>query len=208
MTLAARHGTVVLALHFQNDVLHQDGKIKVGLADGSTRRAAVVAAAGALLAGARAHGVPIVHVRVAYRPDYGDLATNAPIFRNVVASGAMIDGSWGAQFYAGLGPLGEAANEHVVKHTRISAFYDSRLEAVLRGLGARRLVVAGVATHSVVETTVRHAVDAGYEVVVDADACAAGVPHLHQASLESMRLIADVRDGAATLDYLAGSPLP
>jgi len=208
VTGTATGGTVVLALHFQNDVLHQDGKIKVGLADGSTRRAAVVAAAGALLAGARAHGVPIVHVRVAYRPDYSDLVTNAPIFRNVVASGAMIDGSWGAQFHAGLGPQVDDASEHVVKHTRISAFYDSRLEAVLRRLGARRLVVAGVATHSVVETTVRHAVDAGYEVVVNADACAAGVQQVHEASLESMRLIADVLDGAATLDYLASSPLP
>jgi nicotinamidase-related amidase len=60
--------------------------------------------------------------------------------------------------------------------------------------GARRLVIAGVATHSVVESTVRHAVDMGYEVTVAADACAAGDPAAHAASLESMRLIAQVCD--------------
>lgn len=201
---APRCDLAVLALHFQNDVLHQDGKIKVGLVAGSARRAAVIAAAQALLGGARAHGVPVIHVRVAYRADYADLLTNAPIFRNVAASGAVIEGSWGAEFYAGLAPLAGAANEFVVKHTRINAFYGSPLEVVLAALGTRRLVVAGVATHSVVETTVRHAVDAGYEVLVDADACAAGAPQAHEGALASMALIAEIADSAGTLRYLAG----
>lgn len=183
----------VLALHYQNDVLHEDGKIRVGLAAGSPRRQQVIAAAGAMLAAARAAGVPVVHVRVAYRADGADLLVNAPIFRGVAASGAVIEGSWGARFHAGLEPLD---SEFVVKHTRINAFYGSSLEVVLRALGATRLVVAGVATHSVVETTVRHAVDAGFEVIVNADACAAGAEATHAASLESMRLIATVCDGA------------
>lgn len=192
----------VLALHYQNDVLHEDGKIRVGLAAGSTRRAGVIAAAGAMLAAARDRGVPVLHVRVAYRLDHADLLANAPIFRNVAASGAVIEGSWGADFYPGLEPL---EREFVVKHTRINAFYGSSLEVMLRALGATRLVVAGVATHSVVETTVRHAVDAGFEVVVNADACAAGAAQAHEHSLESMRLIATVCDGAGTLALLQGT---
>jgi nicotinamidase-related amidase len=184
----------VIALHYQNDVLHPDGKIRVGIAAGSVLRAGVIAAAEHLLKRARERALPIVHVRVAFRPDYADLLTNAPIFRNVAAIGAVAEGSWGAGFYDSLAPLEGNAREFVVTHKRINGFYESSLETVLRAVGARRLVVAGVATHSVVESTVRHAVDMGYEVTVAADACAAGMPAAHAAALESMRLIARVCD--------------
>ncbi len=180
----------VLALHYQNDVLHPDGKIRVGLdADGQARQRLLDNAA-ALLAGARAQALPIVHVRIAFRPDYADLLPNCQIFRNVAAIGAVPEGQWGSAFYEGLQPLAGSAREFVVKHTRISAFYGTPLEETLRLLGARRLVVAGVATHSVVEGTVRHAADIGFSVMVAQDACASADPAVHAASLASMRLIA------------------
>lgn len=186
-------GTAVVALHYQNDVLHPDGKIRVGLSADSPVRASVIAAAQALLAGARERGLPVVHVRIAFRPDYADLLANAPIFRNVRASGAVQEGSWGSEFFAGLAPQ---PHELVVKHQRINAFYGTTLEDALRIAGARRLVIAGVATHSVVESTVRHAVDMGYEVTVAADACASAQPAEHEASLHSMGLIATIARGA------------
>lgn len=198
--------TAVLALHYQNDVLHPAGKIRVGLdADGDTRRC-VLEGAAALLAGARAAGLPIVHVRIAFRPDYADLLPNCAIFRNVAAIGAVPDGQWGSEFYEGLQPLAGSAREFVVKHTRISAFYGTPLEETLRLLGARRLVVAGVATHSVVEGTVRHAADIGFDVMVAQDACAAADPAAHQASLASMRLIARIGTVADALRWAAAPP--
>jgi nicotinamidase-related amidase len=186
--------TAVLALHYQNDVLHPDGKIRVGLSADSPLRAGVIAAAEQLLQAARARALPIVHVRIAFRPDYADLLANAPIFRNVANIGAVCEGSWGAAFYDSLAPREGDPREFVVTHKRVNAFYDSPLETILRAVGARQLVIAGVATHSVVESTVRHAVDMGYDVVVAAKACAAGDPNAHAASLDSMRLIAEVRD--------------
>lgn len=185
-------GAVLLALHYQNDVLHPDGKIRVGLGADSPVRGAVIAAAGELLAAARERAMPIVHVRVAYQPDHGDLRTNAPIFRNVAAIGAVREGSWGAAFYETLAPREGDPAEFVVTHQRINGFYESTLEQVLRQLRATHLVVAGVATHSVVESTVRHAVDMGYEVAVVAPACAAADPATHAAALASMALIATV----------------
>jgi nicotinamidase-related amidase len=180
----------VLALHYQNDVLHPDGKIRVGLDADSGARQRLLGSAAALLEGARAHALPIVHVRIAFRPDYADLLPNCEIFRNVAKIGAVPEGKWGSAFYDGLQPLAGSAREFVVKHTRISAFYGTPLEETLRLLGARRLVVAGVATHSVVEGTVRHAADIGFSVMVAQDACASADPAVHEASLASMRLIA------------------
>lgn len=180
----------VLALHYQNDVLHADGKIRVGMEAQSEVRQRVLRAAKALLAGARAQHLPIVHVRIAFRPDYADLLTNCAVFRSVQRIGAVQEGQWGSAFYDGLEPLADSSREFVVKHTRISAFYGTPMEEILRTLGVNRLVVAGVATHSVVEGTVRHASDIGFEVMVAEDACASADAAVHEASLASMQLIA------------------
>lgn len=182
---------VVIALHYQNDVLHADGRIKVGLDSDAEARANLILAAEKLLGGARKNDWPIIHARVAYRGNYSDLIDNAPILQNVRKIGAVIDGSWGAEFLDALRPY-ETSNEFVVTHKRINAFYGTHAEALLTMLGARTLIIAGVATHSVVESTVRHAVDCGYRVVVAADACASADPMVHQASLNSMSLIANV----------------
>lgn len=193
----------VLALHYQNDVLHPAGKIRVGLdGDGGTRQR-LLRGASDLLRGARMGGLPIVHVRIAFRPDYADLLANCDIFRNVAAIGAVPEGQWGSAFYEGLQPLAGSAREFVVKHTRISAFYGTPLEETLRVLGARRLVVAGVATHSVVEGTVRHAADIGFNVMVAEDACASADPAVHDASLASMRLIAQTGSVAEAMRWAA-----
>jgi nicotinamidase-related amidase len=190
---------IVLALHYQNDVLHPDGLIRVGLSADDPARHAVLDAAVRLQQGARARGWPIIHVRVAYRPDYADLLQNAPILRAVAASGAVQEGTWGAQFHDALRPV-ESPEEFVVTHTRINAFYGTPLDVLLRRLDARQLLIAGVATHSVVESTVRHAVDCGFEVTVLADACAAAQPATHLAALDSMRLIATISDVESVLE--------
>lgn len=181
--------TVVIAMHYQNEVLHAQGRIKVGVPEASETRGDLVARAGRLLAEARRFRVPVVSVRIAFRPDHADVIQNCRIFRDVVTNKAMIDGEWGARFHEGLEPL---EDEFVVKHTRVNAFYGSQLEEVLRVLGARRLVMAGIATNSVVETTARHAADMGYEVIVVEDACSSGNPALHAAALENLRLLGDV----------------
>ena len=197
--------TVVVALHYQNDVLHPEGRIRVGLAEGDPVRERVLDAAQRLLAGARQRALPIIHVRIAFRPDYADLARNTPIFRRTAEIGAVRDGEWGAEFHAALAPrveAGEGGPEFVVKHTRISAFFGTQLEELLRLLDARRVVVAGVATHSVVESTVRDAADRGYQVMVATDACAAADPAVHAASIASMSLIAETAPVATVLQRI------
>lgn len=181
--------TAVIALHYQNEVLHPDGKIRLGIAEGATGRDKVIDRARHLLTGARAAGVPVVSVRVAFRPDHADVLQNAPIFRNVMRLGAMAEGSWGAQFFDGLGP---APGEFVVTHNRIGAFHGSSLSDTLRVLGVTRLIVAGIASSSVVVTTVGQAADLGFEVIVAQDACSAARPEMHAAALAIMSVVAEV----------------
>lgn len=180
--------TVLLALHYQNDVMHPAGRIRLGT-DDETRRARLIDAAHALLSRARAAALPIIHVRIAFPPGYRGVQTNAPIFVDVVASGAMQEGSWGAEFFEGLEPR---TGEPVVTHCRVNAFFDSPLAQTLRELDAVRLVMAGVATNSVVEHSARHAADLGFEVVVAADACSAADPAVHDAALFNLSLVGKV----------------
>jgi biuret amidohydrolase len=187
---ARRAPILLLALHYQNEVVHPRGKIRIGLAAASPARDALVAAARRLLDGARAHDVPVISVRIAFRADHAEVAQNAEIWRRIAAGKSMVEGSWGAEFHDGLGPL---PGEFVVTHQRNNAFYGSPLADIVALFRPRRLAIAGVSTTYVVESTVRHASDMGYEVVVAEDACASASPDMHAASLAAMALIAEIR---------------
>lgn len=189
MDQVLRRATVVVALHYQNDILHPDGKIRLGFGEGAANRNKVLSAAARLIDGARSASIPVVHVRTARPAANRSFVENAPIFRNVVAAGAVVEGHWGSEFFEGLGPMGE---EFVVVHNRVNGFYDSTLEMRLRELGATHLVIAGVATNSCVEHTARHAADMGYAVTVAQDACSAARPEVHNAALFNIDLIGAV----------------
>lgn len=202
MTPARQAPFLLLALHYQNEVVHAQGKIRIGLSETSPAHDALVAAARRLLEGARACSVPVVSVRIAFRGDHAEVAQNAEIWRRLVAGKAMTEGSWGADFHEGLGPL---PGEFVVTHQRNDAFYGSSLADIVALFRPRRLVVAGVSTTYVVESTVRHASDMGYEVVVAADACSSASSEMHEASLRAMALLAEIRTVDQVLaDFAAG----
>jgi len=188
---------VVLALHYQNEVLHREGRIRLGVAEDGPERLAVIAAAKRLLAGARAHDVPVVSVRIAFAPDYANVTTNAEIWRRVVANKMMAEGSWGAEFHDGLAPL---PGEAIVTHTRNNAFYASSLQSLVDRLAPSRLVIAGIATNFVVESTARHASDAGYDTAIVADACSAASAEIHRASLASLAMLATIRTADEMID--------
>src|ERR1700720_4012933 len=141
--------SVVLALHYQNEVVHKAGRIRLGVAEDDPARDALVAATKRLLDGARCHAVPVVSVRIAFRSDHADVIPNAEIWRRVITGKVMAEGSWGAEFHDGLGPL---PGEFVVTHGRNNAFYASPLEAIVTRLAPTRLIVAGVSTTFVVES--------------------------------------------------------
>lgn len=77
-------------------------------------------------------------------------------------------GSPGHAFKPGTAPL---PGETLIPKRVQSAFVDPALGEFLARAEARRLVVCGVITNNSVETTVRHAANLGYEVILVEDAC-------------------------------------
>ncbi len=180
---------VVIALHYQNENCHPDGKIKVGISEGAAWREKTLETARHLLAGARKAGVPVIHVRLSVRPDHANVITNNFIFKQWVELGAWAEGTWGVEFLEGFEPLPE---EMVVNHTRNNGFYGSNLEEIVNLYRPKRVICAGVSTAYAVECTVRHAADVGYDTWVVSDACSTATLEQHNAALRAMELIATV----------------
>ncbi len=190
-----------LALHYQNENCHPDGKIPYGLGPGMQQwREQMLAAARRMATVARQHEAVVIHVRLETRPGQVDVVDNCPIFGVFKRTGAWPVGSWGADFMAGLGPQ---PTDLVATHGRNSAFYGCRASEYLASLKPDWLIVSGVSTAYVVETTVRDAADRGHNLVVAHDACSTFRRDFHESSLRAMSMLARVASVAGIEAALA-----
>jgi nicotinamidase-related amidase len=71
----------------------------------------------------------------------------------------------------------------VIDKPGFGAFYATDLEMLLRTAGITSLTFAGVTTDICVHSTLREAVDRGFDCVTVGDACAAADPNIHAAML-------------------------
>ena len=182
--MALRAATVMLPLHLQNEVIHPDGQIRAGFGDDFKARADFVDAASKSLKAASTSGIPRVFVRMAFQVGGADLPDNCELYRFVKHNEIMREGSSGAEFFDCLAP--DTPSDVTVSHNRVNAFYATQLEQMLSDYGCEHLVLFGVATHSVVEHTARHAVDLGLRVSIVTDACSAYPREKHEASLAAI----------------------
>ena len=192
--------TAVLAIHYQNENCHPDGKIRIGIAADADWRWDRLRNAKCLLDGCRAAGAAIIHIRLAVPPDYRGINTNTDLIREWVALEAWQEGTWGTEFIESLEPHPE---DFVVTHTRNSAFHNTILDEILFQLGTRKLVCAGVSTAYAVESTVRHATDIGYLVTVAANACSTATQLQHENALKAMQPLASIKTVNEVLEEFA-----
>ena len=152
--------------------------------------ARVPTAADALLArlveatrAARATGVSVVHVRVAFRSDGADISSRNRAFSAIAAAASMGLDDPVTQIHPAVRPR---AGDVVVVKKRVSAFTGSDLEVVLRSLDVTSLVLTGIATSGVVLSTLRQAADLDYELTVLEDGCADSDPEVHRVLMEKV----------------------
>jgi gluconolactonase len=150
----------------QNDVIIEGGAFADSGAPAHATSQNVVANVAALAEGCRAKGVPVIHVWYVVEPGAVGLKQNAPLFEGVKGANALVRGTWGAAPADGLEPKD---GDHVVEKMRMNAFYDTKLDILLRGFGAETLIITGAWTNMSIEHTARHAADAGYRAIVASD---------------------------------------
>ena len=135
------------------------------------------------IAAARAAGVVVGYVTVAFRPGYPEVSDRNKSFAAVAGSGRFTDGDPGMHIPAAVAP---APGEAVVTKRRVSAFTGSDLDVLLRARGIDHLVLAGIATSGVVLSILRQAADLDYRLTVLADGCLDADPEVHRVLLHKV----------------------
>jgi gluconolactonase len=170
----------LLIQDMQNDVIIEGGAFADSGAPAHATAQNVVANVADLAAACRAAGVPVIHIWYLVEPGAVGLRQNAPLFQGVKESDGLVRGTWGAAPAEGLEPQD---GDHVVEKMRMNGFYETRLDILLRGLGANTILITGAWTNMSIEHTARHGADAGYEVVVASDGTSTISEEWHHAAL-------------------------
>jgi len=180
--------SAVLVIDMQNDFASKGGLFDRAGIDVSGIKA-VVPPTARVLANARDAGVPVVYVKYGLRPDLLDLFDRDSPLRDrfmgygIGSSALSADGregriairdTWNTDIVDELAPLpGEAT---VYKHG-YSAFHQTELDLVLRGLGVKYLFVVGCTTSVCVETAIREAHARDYACILLEDCTAEPIGH-------------------------------
>jgi len=100
--------------------------------------------------------------------------------------------------------IAPANEEMIFRKTSSSVFISTNIDYVLRNLGVRSLLVAGLMTDQCVESAVRDACDLGYLVTLVTDACTTDSAERHEQSLLGIRGYCRQRTTEELLTEIAG----
>jgi nicotinamidase-related amidase len=128
-----------------------------------------------LISAFRGEGRPVIFTRHVHHPDLLDAGIMAWWWK-----GMCIEGSPESEVHREIKPL---PKEKVILKHRYSAFYNTDLETVLRCLGVKDLVIAGIMTNMCCESTARDAYYRDYRVFIPADGTGSINEEMHVASL-------------------------
>lgn len=179
--------SLLIVIDFINDIVHPDGKIS-SVAQ-SVEDNHVMQHANGAIKQARSQSVPVVYVKVGFSANYVECPRNSPVFGRAKELGALQLNTWGTQFHDEIDV--HSADTIVIKH-RISPFYSTSLQSILKAQHIDHVIVCGVSTNMAVETLARDLHDRDYQITVLKDACAAADLATHKASLKNIGRIARV----------------
>ena len=127
--------------------------------------------------------LPIIYINHVHHPGAKDMGTLGKRFPTIRQGKALRAGSEGVQIWPEIAPQ---AGDIVMGKIRQSGFMYTRLEATLKELEVKNILVAGVATGACVECTARDAVARDYSVIVLSDVTSAsGLPDLGWGEVDS-----------------------
>jgi nicotinamidase-related amidase len=174
--------TALLVLHYQNGLVRHEGVFAFSGTAAQVEKHACLEKTANVLQASRAAGIPVFYVNIEYRPGFPELKKPTyPLIESIQERNAFLRGSWDAGVPEELEP-GEG--DIIVINFNSSAFSHTDLDCMLRARGVRDLVLAGIATNWVVESTARYGAELGYDITVLADCCQGFSDELHDFAIE------------------------
>lgn len=125
----------------------------------------------------------VIYVVVGFRTGYPEVNPRNQSFGPLRGSGHLLAGSVGNEVHPSVAPM---ADDVIVTKRRINAFAGTDMDIILRAKGIDTLILAGISTSGVVLSTVRHAADADYRIIVVSDCCADIDPEVHRILMEKV----------------------
>jgi nicotinamidase-related amidase len=181
--------TALLIVDLQNDFLDPNGAYgRAG--QGAPEIAALPARIAPLADAMRRRGGWIVSTHFTMVPARGGepiISAHLKELRPFLKKGDFLPGSWGHALVDTLQPADLA-----VEKVAYSAFYQTRLEWLLRKCGIERLIVGGIVTNGGVASTVRDAHVRDIEATVLSDGCAAFSAAVHDTAIAALRPVARI----------------
>ena len=168
-----RTRTALLVMDYQADILARLGD----------KGPPLLARAASVIAAARAAKLPIVYVVVGFRPGYPEVSPHNKSFSQAAKTGHFQTTTPGSDIAAEVRP---ADGDVVVMKHRVGAFQSTDLDMVLRAKDIRTLILMGISTSGVILSTLRHAADADFEIVLVKDGCADGDDEVHRVLTEKV----------------------
>ncbi|THH36111.1 cysteine hydrolase [Aliishimia ponticola] len=194
--------TALLTIDLQNDFLHPDGAY--GRAGQSADSIAALPARIAPIARAlQAKGGRYFSAQFTLVPDKDGTPLIAPHLKQLrpfLTKGDFAPGGFGHTLVDILQPA-----DFVVEKVAYSAFYQTRLEYLMRAVGIDHLIVGGIVTNGGVASTLRDAHLRNIETVMLTDGCAAFRADVHDATILSLGTVTQQRTCAETLAWLEGT---
>lgn len=197
--------TAMIVVDMQNDFGSKGGMFDRAGLDISMIQATVRPTSQVLVA-ARHAGIPIVYLKMGFRPDLSDLGTSdSPNRTRHLHFGVgqrtsapdgtegriLIRDTWNTDIVRELKP---ESGDIILYKNRFSGFFETELDDVLRRRGTKYLIVTGCTTSVCVESTVRDAMFRDYSCVLLEDCMGEPIGNdlprsNHEASLLTMQML-------------------
>lgn len=182
-----------------NEIVHPNGKLSdKGYADFDSRHGTLDRIQ-KLLKHVRSIQYSVIHVGLGFSSDYKEQPERSPVFGSAKRFEMFKLGDWATEFHPKAAPAqGEAC---FTKH-RISAFFGTALDTVLRTYGVKNLVVIGCATDLAVQSAIRDAHDRDYLCTIISDCCIAANDEDHE---DALRLLSKVSKVILLKEFIMGT---
>jgi ureidoacrylate peracid hydrolase len=194
-----RDDAALIVIDMQNDFLHPEGAYgRHGVHN--SKAGAVIQTVPGVIERCRKLRIPVIYARYVIRAGPDGRAVDAGSITNArpfLWDEGLRAGTWGAAFVDGF-----PAPDYDIEKPRFSAFYQTNLEVLLRGLGVRTLLFAGVQTNYCVESTARDAYFRDFQIVMLSDCMTCFDRRLHEASLETLANMGSVATSSEVLAAL------
>lgn len=196
--------TALVLIEFQNDFTTPGG-VQHEAVRAVMEQTDMLALSRAVLDGARAAGVTVMHAPISFADGYPEIPADPyGILAGIVQANAFRKGSWGAEIAETMAP---ADGEIVIEGKRgLDCFASTNIDFILRQRGITHVAIAGFLTNCCVESTMRSAYERGYGVVTLTDCTATLSAEEQQAAVsKNFPMFSRPMTGAAFLAELGSA---